>query len=343
MIEPQGDESWCRAANRVAKQSALIYGSIPFTESVSPALYSTSSVLNFHSEDMPPGSSRMRRGAAKIISEEQIPSEADYEKMVEEARQVLVKGAINKVVLARKILYKIDKYLDISKICERLLSQNHSGFSFCLDLGESHFLGASPELLVKKRGGEVFASPMAGSRPRGATPEEDSNLVNELLTSDKDRKEHAIVVDFIVQALEKYCVSISVSDVPEVRSTPHLLHLTTDIRGTLREASTTSIDLAYALHPTPAVCGHPKELAMNLIKQLEPFDRENFAGAVGWCDEFGDGEWAVAIRSAIIRGGEVCLFAGAGIVAESVPHLELKETSVKFRTMQQILQLEGAV
>ncbi|WP_345714200.1 isochorismate synthase, partial [Kineococcus glutinatus] len=196
----------------------------------------------------------------------------------------------------------------------------------------SWLVGASPELLLRRRGREVVSVPLAGSQPRSADPAVDAARARRLVASDKDRREHGFVVDAIVGALRPLCTDVRALP-PELLATPTVWHLATRITGRLRDGATTSAELVAALHPTPAVAGTPRPAATALIAELEGFDRGCYAGAIGWQDTAGDGEWSVGVRCAELSGNRLRLFAGAGVVAGSDPEAELAETRAKLRTV----------
>jgi isochorismate synthase len=201
-------------------------------------------------------------------------------------------------------------------------------------------VGASPELLIRRRGLTVTSQPLAGSARRHVDARRDRAAADQLLASAKDAREHALVVEWIADRLSPYCTSLSVPRRPTLVSTSAMWHLATLIEGALRDPSISSAALAAVLHPTPAVCGVPETKARELIRELEPFDRAFFTGAVGWCAANGDGEWMVAIRCAEITRHSALLFAGAGIVAGSDPMSEVDETAAKFATMLDALGVD---
>lgn len=168
---------------------------------------------------------------------------------------------------------------------------------------------------------------------RGKNFKEDQNLARELQSSRKDLTEHKFVVEDIVKRLSSICEGISFSKRPELIQTEQLWHLSTEIEGKLATNDYTVFDAALAIHPTPAICGVPQAEAYKKIKQLEGNGRGLFTGIIGWCDENGDGDWAIAIRGAIIDRKSIFVRAGAGIVLESIAEEELRETGIKFRTM----------
>ena len=157
-------------------------------------------------------------------------------------------------------------------------------------------------------------------------------------TSDKNREEHAAVLDAVAQILGDACDRLVFDPEPVLLPTANVWHLATGFEGVLREPAPTVLDLVAELHPTPAVGGSPRDAALNVIRELEPFDRGCYAGPVGWMDARGDGEWAVALRCAELRGDHATLYAGAGIVADSDPEAELDETERKFRAFLDALR-----
>jgi isochorismate synthase len=159
---------------------------------------------------------------------------------------------------------------------------------------------------------------------------QDRASAEQLASSEKNREEHAVVVEAVAAALEPLCDTLTWDPHPVLRETPNIWHLSTRFRGRLREPAPTALDLALALHPTPAVGGAPREEALATLAQLEGFDRGSYAGPVGWVDASGNGEWAIALRCALLEGDHATLYAGAGIVAASDPSSELEETERKF-------------
>jgi isochorismate synthase len=200
------------------------------------------------------------------------------------------------------------------------------------------FVGASPELLLSRRGREVRSNPLAGSAPRSGDPAEDRANAEALSCSSKDREEHEIVVEAVADTLRPICTELTWDPEPVLRETPNVWHLSTRFHGVLTDAAPSALDLVAALHPTPAVGGTPRDVALDAISDLEPFDRGRYAGPVGWMDAHGDGEWAIALRCAELRGDRAILYAGAGIVAGSEPDDEVDETERKFRAFLDALR-----
>ncbi|GAA3120182.1 isochorismate synthase [Streptosporangium carneum] len=264
-----------------------------------------------------------------------LPAPEDYTEAVRRALELMDADDLDKVVLARTLELGSDEPIEVRELLRPLLGH---GYSFATPLpGGRTLIGASPELLVSRRGRTVVANPLAGSAARLPDPVEDRRNAEGLAASAKDRHEHRLVVDAVADALRPYCADLDVPSAPELTSTETMWHLSTRVTGVLRDPDVSALTLAAALHPTPAVCGTPEAAARRAIERLEPFDRDFYTGLVGWTDAAGDGEWAVTIRCATVEEHVLRLYAGAGIVPGSDPELELAETSAKFRTMLRAL------
>ncbi|GIH78895.1 isochorismate synthase [Planobispora longispora] len=249
-----------------------------------------------------------------------------------------VADPLRKAVLARTLELSRDEPVDVLDLLRPLAGRD---MSFAAPLpGGRTLIGASPELLVSRRGRTVISNPLAGSAARSADPAEDRRRAAALAASAKDLHEHRLVVEAVADALAPYCADLDVPNGPELTSTETMWHLSTRVTGVLRDPDTPVLALAAALHPTPAVCGTPRLRARRAIEELEPFDRGFYTGLVGWTDAAGDGEWAVTIRCAEAAGRMLRLYAGAGIVPGSDPDKELAETSAKFRTMLRALGVD---
>jgi isochorismate synthase len=263
-----------------------------------------------------------------------LPEPAGYEAMVAEALRRMGSGDLEKVVLARVLDLQADAPVDQAAMLRGLAARDPSGYVFAVDLPAAGtprtLLGASPELLISRRDGEVIANPLAGSAPRRRDPADDEATGAALLASAKDRHEHALVVTDVSAALAGMCDDLEVPAEPSLIRTDAMWHLSTTIRG---RSSRSALDLARALHPTPAVGGVPRDAASRAITELEPFDRGFYTGMVGWTDSSGDGEWVVALRCGEVCGPSARLYAGAGLVPASVPSAELAETTAKLETM----------
>lgn len=280
-----------------------------------------------------------------------VPSEADYRAQVGRALDAIAASDVQKVVLGRGLDVHSTPPLDAHALLGRLRATRPGRHVFAVpttgDLQAGPVLiGASPELLVRRTGDEVVSHPLAGSVPRSADPVEDAARAERLAHSAKDLAEHAFVVDAIVAALRPHCVEVHAEAQPSVMSTDTLWHLGTRIVARLAPGTGTewsALHLAQLLHPTPAVGGVPEARAVMLIDAEEGDLRGPLAGAVGWVDAQGDGEFAVAIRAGVLHGARMRLFAGAGIVSGSVPELEARETGAKLLTMVRALGLPAEV
>ena len=265
-----------------------------------------------------------------------VPEPAGYEAMVADALRRMSLGELEKVVLARVLDLEADAPIDQAAMLTGLAARDPSGYVFAVDLPAADggpprtLLGASPELLISRRDGEVTANPLAGSAPRRSDPADDEATGEALLASAKDRHEHALVVTDVSAALAGVCDDLDVPAEPSLIRTDAMWHLSTRIRGRSRLSA---LDLARALHPTPAVNGVPRAAAARAITELEPFDRSFYTGMVGWTDASGDGEWVVALRCGEVCGPSARIYAGAGLVPASVPSAELAETTAKLETM----------
>lgn len=257
------------------------------------------------------------------------------------------KETLRKVVLARTLTLTADDEVDPSSLLAGLIAGNPAGNGYLVDLSAAGgswtgrtLVGSSPEVLVRTQGDVVTCHPLAGSAPRHLDPNRDHAAGAALMDSAKDLREHAFVVDALRRSLAPFCRTLNIPDEPTLTRTPQLWHLGTQIRGELRNTDVGSLDLAMALHPTPAVCGTPTDLAYRTIDELEG-DRGFYAGAVGWSTADGDGEWMVAIRCAVLGSDRrhVTAYAGGGIVAESDPDAELRETDTKFGTVLSALKV----
>jgi isochorismate synthase len=270
-----------------------------------------------------------------------VPAPDVYRRAVAEATRRIRAGELSKVVLARTLEVAAGRRLDPTQLLWRLRAVDPDCYSFAFPTRNQRpriLVGASPELLVSRRRLEVRSEPLAGSAPRSGDPDEDRASGEALLSSAKNREEHAIVVEAIEETLAPLCKELEHDLEPVLLATANVWHLATRFRGTLREPAPDALSLAIALHPTPAVCGTPSSVASRLIRELEPFDRDGYAGPVGWVDADGDGEFALALRCAELRTDQARLFAGAGIVADSDPALELDETERKFRALVDALR-----
>lgn len=262
--------------------------------------------------------------------DEQRPAN-EWKDLVRSAVERIRGGELEKVVLARACRAWSETRLDPARILGRLRADFPHCFLFAIDRGDRCFLGASPEQLVSLRQGTVKTMCLAGSTARGTTAD-DRRLGEELLASAKNRSEHAIVVRGIRDLLTEAGVQLEPSGTPALLKLRNIQHLYTPIVGQMAD-DRTILDLVASLHPTPSVGGQPRDVALRFIRDHEGLDRGWYAGPVGWLDALGQGEFAVAIRSALLNGNEATMFAGCGIVADSDPELEYTESCLKLRPM----------
>ena len=238
------------------------------------------------------------------------------------------RGRLDKAVLSREVSLRAASEIDVSAVLRRLQVSAPESTIFAFSRGPRTFVGATPERLVGLRGREFTTMAMAGSTPRGEDEAVDDELAAALLVSDKEREEHAVVVTMIREALAPVADQLTVARRPMVVRFRHVQHLLTPISGRLTDDADV-LTLVERLHPTPAVGGTPRQLALELIAEEESHERGWYAGPLGWIDRHGDGEFVVGLRSGVIKGDEVTLFAGCGIVADSDPDREWDESASK--------------
>ena len=315
----------------------IIVGALPFAAGADAALHAPARVRRTAKPPVWPSAVAPAAAVTRTL-----PDAAEHRRRVAEAvRRLRCSGELQKVVLARALELTAQRPWDVRAVLSRLAAADPAAHIYLADLTPaggpftgSVLVGASPELLVERTGDVVTCHPFAGSAPRSADPSVDRANAAALADSGKNRHEHQLVVDMLRDALQPLCAELRVVDKPELHRTDALWHLGTPITGRLRQTSSTALDLALLLHPTPAVGGVPTAVAAELIAELEG-DRGFYAGAVGWCDGRGDGRWVVAIRGAQLAPDRrhALAHSGGGIVAESDPDDEVDETTTKFRTI----------
>jgi len=257
----------------------------------------------------------------------------EWERAVATAVARIRAGGLGKVVLARNLRATAAQPIDARVLLRRLASRYPACFTFaCAGL-----IGATPELLIRRDGDRVSSLVLAGTAPRGGSPDEDAALGAAMLASAKDVEEHEYAVESVREALAPLCASLEVEPRPSLLRLANVQHLATKVTGRLA-SDRSALSVAAALHPTAAVCGTPTDAAMDLIRELERTDRGRYAGPVGWLDAAGNGDWGIALRCAQLDGASARLFAGCGIVAGSDPAAELAEAQPKFRPMQYALE-----
>jgi menaquinone-specific isochorismate synthase len=260
-----------------------------------------------------------------------------WERAVATAVDAIKAGQLRKVVLAFEQYATAAGDIDTRVLLSRLAERYPDCYTFCCD----GLLGATPELYIRRTGRELYSLVLAGTAPRGSTPEQDRALGEELLASAKNQEEHQYGVADVRDALAPLCADLRIDAQPSLLRYANVQHLSTWVHGVLAdgEASAQSaLALTAAVQPTAAVCGAPKETAMELIRELECMDRARWSGSVGWVDAKGDGEWGIALRCGEISGNQARLVAGCGIVAGSDPAAELAEAQSKFWPMRYALE-----
>jgi menaquinone-specific isochorismate synthase len=260
----------------------------------------------------------------------------DFERAVEAATRRIGDGGMSKVVLAREVVVEAPAAHDPAPVFGALREQFPSCFCFCCGTPEAAFIGASPELLIRRSGAGASTVALAGSTRRSSDPAVDDHLGEQLLRSDKNRREQRIVAERIVRKLRPHAVWVESGAEPEVVKIANIQHLATPVIAQLAEPRS-AVELVGLLHPTPAVGGEPWPDAQASITELERMDRGWYAGPVGWMDATEDGEFCVALRSALLRDREARLFTGVGVVAGSDPAAELEETEVKLQALLPLL------
>jgi salicylate biosynthesis isochorismate synthase/menaquinone-specific isochorismate synthase len=259
-----------------------------------------------------------------------------YESAVASAVRLIERGEIEKVVLAREVQVHAPREYDPAAVFGVLREAFPSCFVFCVGRGNATLVAASPELLVRREGHRVSTLALAGSTRRSADPAVDDHLGEQLLRDESYREEHAIVARRIERALRPHAVWVAAAPEPELVRIANIQHLATPIRAQLT-APIEALELAGLMHPTPAVGGEPAAPALRLIPALEGLDRGWYSGPVGWTDGTGDGEFCVALRCALLRGGVARCYAGNGIVRDSDPAKELAETEIKLQALLPLL------
>jgi len=325
-----GDTCWIAASVMVAPNAAASEAAVEQTNGCLGALAEAF-------DDRPATGAAIAPGAAlegtpdELEMIEERPAAPVWREMVGDAARAVRGGHLTKVVLARSVRVRARR-LDIARALRRLAAGNGESTVFAVARGAACFLGGTPEPLVRVHDGTLGTAVVAGSAPRGATPEEDRRLGERLLRNGKDLAEHATVVEALHASLASVCATITVSPRPQLLSTNALHHLHTSVAGRLA-GPRSILDLVERLHPTPAVGGAPRVAALRWIQDREGWDRGWYAGPLGWTNGAGEGEAAVAIRSALVRDAEAVLFAGCGIMGDSDPASEYAESTWKLRPM----------
>ncbi len=259
-----------------------------------------------------------------------------YLKAVKQITEKIQMGEAEKVVIARKLALEFAQSIRPVAALQSISNEQRDSYNFGLENDSQFFFGATPERLIEIKDGQAFSACVAGSIKRGNSAEQDKQFGDELLEDNKNREEHQYVVDMITGVFDTLCASYIAAPRPKLMKVRDIQHLHTPVQGKLGEESSI-FQFVKALHPTPALGGVPSPVAMELIRQEEDLDRGYYAAPVGWTDASGNGEFAVAIRSALLDSEHAWLYAGGGIVGDSDPVQEYEETWVKFRPMLRAL------
>ncbi|MBW4551349.1 MAG: isochorismate synthase [Aphanocapsa sp. GSE-SYN-MK-11-07L] len=258
---------------------------------------------------------------------------AVFKAAVNAALESICSDRFSKLVLAHAVDVSLPQPVDLGQSLAQMRQHYPDCYIFCLGNGQGQqFIGASPERLISLQGQELITDALAGSAPRGDSLSTDTALAAELLSSDKDLREHQVIVDFIHQHLQQLQITPRRSPPPHLLQLANIQHLQTLITARV-PAHLHLLDILAELHPTPAVAGAPRAIACEQIRRYENFDRHLYAAPLGWIDQQGNGEFIVGIRSALIDGCQTRLYAGAGIVAGSDPDKELAEINLKLQTL----------
>jgi len=319
----------------------ILVGAIPFDVDQPAALFIPESYQTFNRDDLNASASLTEAELPQVRRRTAVPDHDIFIDMVAQAVAATQRGDLDKVVLSRLMDIVAEQPVDTAALMQRIVAQNPNSYHFHLPLPDGGALvGASPELMIRKQGRQFSSCPLAGSAPRHRDPQRDQASGDSLMHSAKDRHEHKLVTDAMRATLQPRSRLLSVPETPSLLTTATLWHLATQIQGDVLDDRENALSLACLLHPTPALSGFPHQRAQALIQRLEPFERQLFGGIVGWCDDQGNGEWVVTIRCGTVNGPRVRLFAGAGIVADSQPESEWRETGVKLDTMLRAFGLQ---
>jgi len=265
------------------------------------------------------------------------PQTEPFRQSVRSVLESIAAGELSKVVLSQAFDICSDRPFDLINSLDNLRSLYPDCYIFSTGNGRGqNFIGASPERLIAVRGGELITDALAGSAPRGDVAAEDADIAHRLLSSDKDRREHQAVVDFIVERLIHLGLTPERASQPRLMRLSNIQHLWTPITAAI-SSDIHLLEILAELHPTPAAAGTPRDVAQTQIRRHETFDRSLYAAPLGWVDYHGNGELIVGIRSALIDGDRARLFAGAGIVAGSEPDRELAEIQLKLQALLRAL------
>src|SRR5699024_11975125 len=295
---PERAESALRRAREAGQAQPMLVGAVPFRVEDTPRLVVPERV-RWSQSLAGSGGGTVGPGTVRAANVESWPERERYNTGVRYALDRFGTRDLAKVVLARTLRVTMPEPVDVPRLVRSLAHHDPTAYVYTVDL-PSHsgvdgtttnrtLVGASPELLVRRTGTTVTANPLAGSLPRSVDVALDRERARRLRESAKDANEHQLVVRAVAEALRSYCTTVDVESTPSLTKTATMWHLSTRVTGRLADPWTSSLTLATALHPTPAICGVPMRTARDLIGEIEPFDRGFYSGVVGWCDETGDG------------------------------------------------------
>ena len=264
------------------------------------------------------------------------PTASEWAESVGDAIAAITTGRMDKVVLARSVVVRSTEPVEILRVFRELVTAYPQCYNFAWKSGDAVFMGASPELLAEVSGRRLRSNPLAGSAARGEGEEDDRRIAEELMDSAKDRREHVLVVEDLAKRLSPMTVTLEIPGAPSLKQMATVQHLSTDIEGELAD-DLGILDVVETIHPTPAVGGVEREAAVAYIGATEEIDRGWYTGGVGWINGRGEGAICIALRCGLIRGTTTHLYAGAGIVADSQPDAELRETRLKLKPLLNVL------
>jgi menaquinone-specific isochorismate synthase len=273
--------------------------------------------------------------AIKVLKKQYLPTREEWIQNVEKALEKIERKELQKVVLARSCTLELAATPDPFALTAALQRKAEGAFVFCLQSENEAFFGATPELLFSRKGQDITSEAVAGTRPRGRNVEEEAHLQKELLASAKDLREFSPIPLYLQTTLSPLCLSPLVFSPLSIHTTQNVQHLYSKCSGKLK-ANVTDDEIIQQLHPTPALCGSPKEKAASLIAELEPFSRGLYGGILGWSTPNAS-EWIVGIRSCLLQGNKAILYSGTGIVEGSDPEKEWDELNQKLNLYDGIL------
>ncbi len=265
---------------------------------------------------------------------------SDWEKKVKSAVEMIEQKKLKKIVLSRKKEYEFDDSTDLVNIIDKLNEFYPNCLNFLIKSESSHFFGSSPELLAEINQSEFRTEALAGSVERGNSDNEDIKLTVFLLSDSKNLQEHQLVIDYLKSNLEDVICNFSTSDKPKIKKFRNIQHLNTEITGQIK-SDIDIFNIISKIFPTPAVCGIPKDTAIKVLSELEGFERGIFTGIIGWFNLDNQAKFYVAIRSGLLKGNHLTLFAGCGIVQSSDALDEFKETEIKIKAISDLFNVEN--